>query len=60
VQAIVGVIRSAGQLTVDEATVVSEAVHLGIWSAAEKVVIGAAVADQLTVKAAVVKHTRGQ
>jgi hypothetical protein len=60
VQAIVGVIRSAGQLTVDEATVVSEAVQLGIWSAAEKVVIGAAIADQLTAKTAVVKHTRGQ
>ena len=37
VQAIVGVIRSVGTLTVGEATVVSEAVHRGIWSAAEKI-----------------------
>ena len=56
-RAIVGVIRSVGQLTVNEATVGSEAVHLGMWSAAEKAVIGAAVADQLPAKAAAAKHT---
>ena len=59
VRAIVGVIRAAGQ-PVDEAAIVSEAVHPGMWSAAEKVDMGASVADQLTVKAAVAKHTRGQ